>query len=127
MNTTRTTKTTHYDWSLLNNGDISDKYTITQRNKYDALQKISGTLTPNDECKNLVNVHMESSAECIPTKLKARHIVHCETLAVKKKRDNVKTASLCNKRNPTNTNAQKLMKSRTELSNTYLKEQTEYI
>ena len=44
-----TTTTTHYDWSLLNDKDISDKYTITLRNKFDALQEISEAPTPNDE------------------------------------------------------------------------------
>ena len=46
-----------------------------------------------------------------------------ETLAVKKNRDNLKTASLCNRRNKTNTNAQKLMKVQSELTNEYVKEQ----
>ena len=38
----------------------------------------------------------------------------------------MKTASLCNKRNPTNANAQKL-KTQRELINAYQKEQIEYI
>ena len=52
--------------------DISDKYTITLTNKFDALQEISETLTPNDEYENFVNAHMEAVAECIPIKLKAK-------------------------------------------------------
>ena len=64
----QTTKITHYDWSLLNNKDISNKYTITLRNKFDALLEISKTLTPNDEYENFVNANMEAAAaECIPT------------------------------------------------------------
>ena len=39
----------------------------------------------------------------------------------------MKTASLCNKRNPTNANAQKLKKVQRELINIYQKEQKEYI
>ena len=39
-NVARTTKTTSYDCSLLNNKDINDKYTLTLRNKLDALQEI---------------------------------------------------------------------------------------
>ena len=39
----------------------------------------------------------------------------------------MKTTSLCNRRNPTNVNAQKLKKAQSELANEYLKEQTEYI
>ena len=88
-----------------NNKDISDKYTITLRNKFDALQEISETLTPNDEYETFVNACMEAAAECIPTKLRAKHGVSWEILAVKKKRDDMKTASLRNKRNPTNANA----------------------
>ena len=54
--------------------DICDKYT-TLRNKFDALQEISETLTPNDEYKNFVNVHTEAAAECIPTELRVKHRV----------------------------------------------------
>ena len=84
-------------WSMFNNRDNSDKYTITLRNKFDTLQEISETLTLNDEYENFINVHMEVAAECIPTKLKAKNRVPWETLAVKKKRDDVKTGSLCRK------------------------------
>ena len=45
---------------------------------------------------------------------------------VRKKRADMKTASKCNRRNPTNINAQKLNKAQNELANIYLKEQTEY-
>ena len=65
-NKTQTTKTTYYDWFLLNNRDIRDKYTITPRNIFDALQEISKTLTPNDEIENLVHTQMKAVAECIP-------------------------------------------------------------
>ena len=74
-NTTQTTKTTLYNWSLLNNKDTSDRYTITLINKLEALQKISETLTSNDEYEKFVNAHIEPAAECIPTKLRAKHIV----------------------------------------------------
>ena len=50
-----TTTTVHYDWSFLNNGDIRDKYTLTVRNKFDVLQEISETPTPNDEYENFIN------------------------------------------------------------------------
>ena len=39
----------------------------------------------------------------------------------------MKTASLCNKKNPNITNAQKHKKAQKELTSTYLEEQTEYI
>ena len=46
-NAARTTTTVQYDWSLLNNGDIKDKYTLTRRNKVNALQKRN----TNSECR----------------------------------------------------------------------------
>ena len=39
----------------------------------------------------------------------------------------MKAASKCNQKNPTNTNSLKLKKAQNELVNIYLKEQTEYI
>ena len=67
------------------------------------------------------------AAECISTKLRAKHKVPWETLAVKKKCDNMQTASLCIRRNLTNANTQNLKKAQSELNNVYLQEQTEYI
>ena len=46
---------------------------------------------------------------------------------IRKKHADKKTTSKCNRRNPNNINAQKLKKAQNELTNTYLKEQTEYI
>ena len=88
-----TTTTVHYDWSLLFNRNIRDKYTLALRNEFDALQEISETPTPNDEYGNFVNAHLEAAAECIPIKQRAKPKVPWETLAVRKKRADVKTAS----------------------------------
>ena len=110
---TQTAKTMHYSFHLTTK-DISNRYTIAvKKNKFDNLQGISETLTSNEKCKN---AHMEAM-ECIPTKPRAKNRVPWETLAVRKSRDNVKTASLCNKRNPTNANTQK----QRELTNAYKK------
>ena len=126
-NATRITSTIHYDWALLNNRDIRDKYTLKLRNKFYVLQGKRETHTPNDEYENFVNAHLESAAEHIPTKQRTKFRVPWETLAVRKKHADVKTASKCNRKNPTNTNALKLKKAQNELTNIYLKELTEYI
>ena len=97
------------------------------RKKFDSLQEISEVLTPNDEYENFVNAHIEEAAECIPTKLRAENRVSWETFEVRKKGDKVKTASLCNKRNPIKSNTQKLKEAQREQINTYKKEQSEYI
>ena len=91
------------------------------------LQEISEALTLNDEYKNLVNGHMEAAAECIPMKLRVKQRVPQETWEVGKKWDNVKTASLYNKSNQTNSKAEKLKKVQRELINAYQREQIEYI
>ena len=60
---------------------------------------------------------MEKAIEFIQTKLKVEHRVLWETLAVKKKRKNTKTASLRDKTDPTKAKAQKLTKEQYELIN----------
>ena len=80
----------------------------TLRKKFDANQEISETTAPNDKYENFVNAHLEAVVECMPTKPRAKPRVLWETLAVRKKRADVKTASKCNRRNPININAQKL-------------------
>ena len=58
-----TTNTIPYDWALLNNKDIWDKYVIALRNKFDALQEKTETRTPNDEYENFVNAYLELNLE----------------------------------------------------------------
>ena len=116
-----------YDWVLLNNRDIRDKYTLALRNKYDALQEQTETPTPNEKYENFINAYLEAAAEFIPTKQRRKYRVPWETLEAREKRADVKAASKCNRKNPNNTNALKLKKAQKELANTYLKELTEYI
>ena len=121
MNATRTTNTIHYDWALLNNKDIRDTYVIALRNKFDALQEKTKTRTPNDKYENFFNAHLEAAAKYIPTKHRTKSRVSWETLAVREKRADVKTASKCNRKIPPNANALKLKKAQNELANIYLK------
>ena len=103
-NATRTTKTIHYDWALLNNKDIRD---------FDALQEKTETHTPNDEYENFVNAYLEATAKYIPKKHRTKSRVPWETLAVREK-----PAPKCNRKNLTNTNALKLKKAQNELART---------
>ena len=126
-NATRTAATKHYDWVFLNNRDIRNKYVLELRNKFNALQEKTEKCTPNGEYENFVNAHLEAAAKCIPTKHRTKSRVPWGTLAIREKCADVKTASKCNRKNPTNTNALKLKKAQNELASIYLKEQTEYI
>ena len=104
-NATRTATTKYYDWTLLNNRDIRDKYVVELRNRFETLQEKTEKRTPNDEYENFVNAHLEAAAKHIPTKPKTKYRVSWETLAVRQKRSLVKTASKNYRKNPTNTNA----------------------
>ena len=84
MNSARTTTTVYYDWSLLNNRHIRDEYTLTLRNKFDALQEKTETNTPSDEYENFINAHLEVATECIPTKQRDKPRVPWETLVIRK-------------------------------------------
>ena len=92
-NDKRTATPKHYDWALLNNKDVRDKYVIELRNRFETLQEKTEKSTPNYEYENFVNAHLEAAAKYIPTKLKTKYRVPWETLAVREKRALVKTAS----------------------------------
>ena len=126
-NATRTATTKHYDWALLNNRDIRDKYALELRNRFETLHKKTEKGTSIDEYENFVKAHLEAASKCIPTKPRTKYRVHWETLAVREKRTLEKTASKSDRKNPTNTNARKLEKAQYQLAGIYLKEQTEYI
>ena len=126
-NDKRTATTKQYDWALLNNKDVRDKYVLELRNRFETLQEKTEKSTPNDEYENFVNAHLEAAAKYIPTKIKTKYRVPWETLAVREKRALVKTASKNYRKNPTNTNALKLKTAQYQLAGIYIKEQTEYI
>ena len=119
-------KTTHYDWSSLTNNGIRNKYMINVRNNFDSLQRHLKH-TSNEEYENFLNAHIKVLADCLPTKSRSTCQVPWESKAVREKWDNMKKASLLNKRNPTNVNAEKLKKVQREVTDTYQKEQLEYI
>ena len=67
-NATRTATAKNYDWALLKNRDIRDKYVLELRNRFETLQEKTEKGTPNDEYENFVNAHLKAAAKCIPTK-----------------------------------------------------------
>ena len=98
--------------------NICKHYSVTVRNKFDSLQETSERLAPNDKCENFVTAHLEAAAEYIPTKPKPKNWVLWESEAVLEKQINLIKASLLKRRNPTNTNVQKLKRTLKELWNT---------
>ena len=125
-NAIRTATNKHYDWPLLNNRDIRDKYALELRNRFEVLQEKTEKGTPNDEYENFVEAHLEA-AKCIPPKPRTKYRVPWETLTIGEKQAHVKTASRSYRKNSTNTNTRKLEKLQYQLAGIYLKERTEYI
>ena len=97
------------------------------RNRFETLQEKTEKGTPNDKYENFINAHLKAAAKFIPTKPRIKYRVPWETLEVREKCAHVKTASKSYRKNPTNTNAQKLKTAQYQLASIYLKEQTEYI
>ena len=110
-NATRTATTKNYIWALLNNRCIRNKYVLELRNRFDVLQKTEKR-TPNDEYENFVNAHLEAIVKCILAKSRTKSRVPLETLVVREEHANLKTASKCNRKKLTNTNALKLNKAK---------------
>ena len=73
---TRTATTKHYNWALLNNRDIRDKYVLELRDRFETLQEKTEKDTPNDEYVNFINAHFEAAANCILTKPRTKHGKH---------------------------------------------------
>ena len=121
-NATRSATTKLYEWALHNNRDIRIKYVLELRNRFEAPREKTKKGTPNDEYENIVNAHLEAAVDFIPTKPRTKYRVPWETLAVREKPADVKTASKCYRKNPTNTIALKLKKAQNELASIYLKE-----
>ena len=126
-NTTRTATTKHYDWALLNNRDIRDKYVYRTKKQIRDTTREGRKNTPNDEYENFVNAHLEAASKCIPTKPRTKYRAPWETEEVREKRALVKTASKSYWKNPTIANARILKKAQYQLAGIYLKEQMEFI
>ena len=84
-NATWTATTKHYDWALLNNRDIRDKYVVELRNRFETLQEKIEKGAPNDVYENFVNAHLEAAGKCIPTEPRTKYTVPWETVAVREK------------------------------------------
>ena len=74
------------------------------------LYRKTETHTPNEEYENFFDAHLEAAVEFIATKQRMKSRIPWETLAVREKCADVKTASKCNRKNPTNTNTRKIKK-----------------
>ena len=115
-NKTQTIKASQYDWSSFTNSDIRNQYMVTVRNKSDTLEETSERHTPNDKYENFLSAQIEVAAKCILTTPRTKCRLYWEAIAIREKQDDMRKASLLNKRNPTNANVQELKKAKRELT-----------
>ena len=80
---------TRYNWSSLAYRDRSNKYMLAVGNKFDTLQGISERHSPNDEHENFFTAYIGAVTKCIPTESRVKRRVPCESLEVRKIRDNI--------------------------------------
>ena len=52
--------------------NISNRYTVTVSNKFDALKEISECHSSNDEYENFVTAHLQAATEYISIKTKSQ-------------------------------------------------------
>ena len=126
-NATRTATTKHYDWALLNNIDIRDKYVVELRNRFETLQEKMEKGTPNDEYENFVNVHLEAAAKCIPTKSRTKYRVLWGNVSGERKTCTRKNSLQKLSKEPNKHKCPKTKTAQYQLASIYIKEQTEYI
>ena len=86
-NKRQTDNVSQWNLSSLANSDISNQYTMTERNKFDTLLKTSERHTPIDKYKKFVTTHTEAAAECITIKSRAKCRPWWELIAIRKKRE----------------------------------------
>ena len=81
-NAKRTATTKHYDWALLNNRDIRDKYVLELRNRFETLQEKTEKSTPNDEYENFVNAHLEAAKKKSSLYISVKYMIYKHILSI---------------------------------------------
>ena len=127
-NIKKTSIPTHYDWSTIaTNEDIRYRFTVSVRNKYEALCLETNTNSPNIKYNNLVLSNEQAAADCIPLKPKIKKRVPWESIAVIAKRKELQKSAEMKNSLPTNKKKRKFKSLQKELTEIYEAEQTDYI
>ena len=93
-NIKKSSNTVHYDWSTLaTNADIQQQFTVSVRNKYNALCLETDTNSPNTMYNNLVLSNENAAAECIPLKPKLKQKVPWESSAITTKKEKLQESA----------------------------------
>ena len=107
----------NYDWSVLREGTISDLYTVTVRNKYEALCQDGESIT--ETYAHLMEANKETAKEHLPLKKKIKKKIASTDPRVDKARKLVQNASNNYIKRPTRGREQNLQSAKKKLQETY--------
>ena len=79
QNKKQTAKFIRYDWKTLRSIDTNNRYAVIVRKRFDILEETSETFIPNDKYEHFVNIYINTAAEYIATKPKAKCYVLSES------------------------------------------------
>ena len=109
--------TKHYDWALLNNRDIRDKYVLELRNRFETLREKEEKIPQTTNMRISLTHTSRRHRSVFQQNLERNIEPHAP----------VKTAPKSYRKNPTIAKARILKKAQYQLAGIYLKEQTEFI
>ena len=107
----------NYNWSTLRGKTLGDLYTVSVRNKYDALCQDGESST--ETYAHLITANEEAAKDLLPLKKKARRKLKSTDPRVENARSKVQNASSLYCRRPTHRNREKLQNTKGKLQEAY--------
>ena len=123
----KSSKSPPFEWSHLKDPDIKQKYTITLKNRFEALQEKEENPTNNTSYTHFVIAHKEAAEQNIPKKEKIKKKAPWENEEILEKRKIVKDLGKIKRKNPTRLNARRHQLAQKELELSYTNLQQKYI
>ena len=123
----KSSKSPPFEWTHLKDPDTKQKYTITLKNRYHALQEKEDTPTNNTSYTNFIIAHKEAAEQNIPKKEKIKKKAPWENEEILAKRNIVKELAKIKRKTPTRLNAKRHQLAQKELESTYTNLQEKYI
>ena len=106
-----------YDWSALKDPNLSELYTVTVKNRYEALCQEGDTTT--ETYAHLITANREAAIEHLPVKKKGKKKVIAQDPRIEEARKMVQSASEIYSNKPSEKNRVKLTNAKKNLQDTY--------
>ena len=127
-NKKKTSGTIRHDWShLANNPEISDKFIVSLKNRFAALQESDEQHTATARYKNFEIACKEAANKIIPPKERTKKRKAWESEEISRLRKEVQDRAKLKNTDPSNDNKDKFKAAQTKLTERYEKEQAEFL